>query len=282
MRRDMKRKKTHNQLLLIFLFALTVALGNETMVKDANKNLLSQDFLYNESYRRQEYSKEMLRYLETSTHPGRDAGLYLLESNFGSERFTHKLTSATFDTLYKRWRKRSAWSTYNAVNHAIWQDIRYFPIPAPKKGKKYLVTYENSWMNERTYGEKRGHEGTDLMMKVAEPGIYPVLSITDGVVTKKGWLEKGGWRIGITAPGGAYFYYAHLDSYANLEVGDTVVAGAILGFAGDSGYGEEGTTGRFPVHLHIGIYITNEKEEVSINPYYILRYLEKSKLRHSF
>ena len=48
------------------------------------------------------------------------------------------------------------------------------------------------------------------------PGYYPVVSMTDGVVTEKGWLEKGGWRIGITAPTGAYFYYAHLDSYAEL------------------------------------------------------------------
>ena len=38
------------------------------------------------------------------------------------------------------------------------------------------------------------------------PGYYPVVSMTDGVVTEKGWLEKGGWRIGITAPTGAYFY----------------------------------------------------------------------------
>lgn len=81
------------------------------------------------------------------------------------------------------------------------------------------------------------------------PGYYPVVSMTDGVVTEKGWLEKGGWRIGITAPTGAYFYYAHLDSYAELEKGDPVKAGDLLGYMGDSGYGEEGTTGEFPVHL---------------------------------
>ena len=70
------------------------------------------------------------------------------------------------------------------------------------------------------------------------PGYYPVVSMTDGVVTEKGWLEKGGWRIGITAPTGAYFYYAHLDSYAELEKGDPVKAGDLLGYMGDSGYGE--------------------------------------------
>lgn len=278
----MRRKKIHNYLLILFLSALAVALVTETIERDASRFRLTHSFLHNDAYRSQRYSDEMLAYLRTTQNPGRDAGLYLLDSNFGTEQFRHKYTQENFETIYKRWQKRREWSNYNAVNQAIWQDIQYFPIPEPKKGKKYLVTYENSWMNERTYGGRRGHEGTDLMMKIAKPGIYPVLSITAGVVTQKGWLEKGGWRIGITAPGGAYFYYAHLDSYANLKVGDNVVAGTILGFAGDSGYGSEGTRGQFPVHLHVGIYITDEDEEVSINPYYILRYLEDSKLRYSF
>lgn len=39
-----------------------------------------------------------------------------------------------------------------------------------------------------------------------------------------------------------------------IKEGDQVQAGEMLGFMGDSGYGEEGTTGQFPVHLHLGIY----------------------------
>jgi murein DD-endopeptidase MepM/ murein hydrolase activator NlpD len=34
-----------------------------------------------------------------------------------------------------------------------------------------------------------------------------------------------------------------------------VQAGTLLGFMGDTGYGEEGTSGKFPVHLHVGIYV---------------------------
>lgn len=37
--------------------------------------------------------------------------------------------------------------------------------------------------------------------------------------------------------------------------GDQVRAGDLLGYMGDSGYGPEGTTGQFPVHLHVGIYM---------------------------
>ena len=78
-------------------------------------------------------------------------------------------------------------------------------------------------------------------------------------------MENGrAGRIGITAPTGAYFYYAHLDSYAELEKGDPVKAGDLLGYMGDSGYGEEGTTGEFPVHLHLGIYLKEGTEEISV------------------
>ena len=80
---------------------------------------------------------------------------------------------------------------------------------------------------------------------------------------------------------GAYFYYAHLDSYANLKVGDQVKAGQLLGFMGDTGYGEAGTKGMFPVHLHLGIYIYPDGTEMSINPYAILKYAEQKKIEIS-
>ena len=48
----------------------------------------------------------------------------------------------------------------------------------------------------------------------------------------------------------------HLDSYADIEEGDTIQAGDLLGYMGDTGYSKtEGTTGNFPVHLHVGIYL---------------------------
>ncbi|MCI8364317.1 MAG: M23 family metallopeptidase, partial [Eubacterium sp.] len=59
-----------------------------------------------------------------------------------------------------------------------------------------------------------------------------------------------------------------------LASGDTVKAGETLGYVGNSGYGKEGTKGKFDVHLHFGMYIDIQGQEVSINPYEILRYLE--------
>lgn len=54
---------------------------------------------------------------------------------------------------------------------------------------------------------------------------FPVVSMTDGIVTSVGWLELGGISVGITSPGGAYFYYAHLSSYAGIKEGDSYISG---------------------------------------------------------
>lgn len=167
----------------------------------------------------------------------------------------------------------------------IWKDLVYFPIPESTENEEAVVSYENSWMFERTYGGTYGHEGTDLMAGLQEPGYYPVVSISDGVVEKVGWLEKGGWRIGIRSIHDVYFYYAHLDSYAEeWKLGDVVQAGQLLGFMGDTGYGKtEGTRGKFPVHLHLGIYIrTEEIPELAVNPYWFLKYLEENRQCYAY
>ena len=123
---------------------------------------------------------------------------------------------------------------------------------------------------------KTAHEGTDLMPPKNQRDTFAVVSVCDGVVEKIGWLELGGYRIGIRSKTGTYFYYAHLSSYAEgMKQGKTVKAGELLGYMGDSGYGKEGTVGKFPVHLHFGIYFTMGDKEFSVNPYPILKAMEK-------
>ena len=173
------------------------------------------------------------------------------------------------------WQRQRGYEDYADTCRQIWNDVQYFPVASGNGADENRITFGNSWMQERTYGGKRGHEGTDLMPKENKRGTYPIVSMTDGIVSQKGWLEKGGYRLGILAPGGAYFYYAHLDSYAaGLQKGDTVKAGTLLGYMGDTGYGQEGTRGKFPVHLHFGVYYDKNGEEKTIDPYRLLRCLE--------
>ena len=160
----------------------------------------------------------------------------------------------------------------------VLSDISCFPIPASLHSETPFVSYEDSFGDPRTYGGERLHEGCDIMGMEQPRGFYPILSMTGGTVEQVGWLEKGGWRIGIRAPLGAYFYYAHLYEYAReWKVGDKVEPGTLLGYMGDSGYGiQEGTVGNFAVHLHLGIYLmTDHYQEMSVNPYWILRYSER-------
>ena len=169
--------------------------------------------------------------------------------------------------------------------HTILNSLTYFPVPESTNFTVKPVGFENSWGNERTYGGDRKHEGTDVMGESYDRGFYPIISMGDGIVEKMGWLEQGGWRIGIRTKEGAYFYYAHLYSYAdNLRVGDEVKSGQLIGYMGDTGYSKvEGTQGNFPVHLHLGVYVqTDHFEEMSVNPYYILKFLENSTLKYDY
>lgn len=164
--------------------------------------------------------------------------------------------------------------------YAVWSDVECFPVGSIANKKEATVSFENSWMQSRTFGGERGHEGCDLMPSVNERGIYPIYSMTDGVVENIGWLRLGGYRIGIRSESGAYFYYAHLAEYAKeFQVGETVSAGTLLGFMGDTGYSDiPGTTGNFMVHLHLGIYLNDKNEqEFSVNSYPVLRYIYEKK-----
>lgn len=176
-------------------------------------------------------------------------------------------------------------NTYNG----LLADIKYFPVPRSNKRKEW-VNYVNSWNYERTYKGNRTHEGTDVMGDINKDGIYPVVSVSDGYISNIGWLELGGWRIGITSPSGIYYYYAHLDSYAKeYKEGDVIRAGDIIGYMGSTGYSKvEGTKNKFPVHLHFGIYITPDPdiaadyEEIALNPYNILKINENNTLIYSY
>lgn len=160
--------------------------------------------------------------------------------------------------------------------YAVWNDLECFPVGTVASDEEATVSFSDSWMQSRTFGGDRGHEGCDIMASVNQRGIYPIYSMTDGVIENIGWLRLGGYRIGVRSESGAYFYYAHLAEYAKeFEIGERVEAGTFLGYMGDTGYSDTpGTTGMFDVHLHLGIYLNDaEGTEFSVNSYPMLKYL---------
>jgi collagen type III alpha len=158
-----------------------------------------------------------------------------------------------------------------------------FPLP-----REYFDSYEPGWGSPRPQG---GHEGTDLM----SPAGTPEFAVADGTVVEvaganeNGWNRLGGYTVMIQAANdigpihkGDLFYYAHLDSASVLPVGTEVRAGQRVGFAGDTGEGQEVTRGKFPSHLHLGWYDTDEVghrskvESGAMDPYPLLLWLERN------
>ncbi|MEC0209069.1 M23 family metallopeptidase [Paenibacillus ehimensis] len=134
-------------------------------------------------------------------------------------------------------------------------------------------SYRSTWGASRGWGGYRIHEGTDIF---AGHGV-PVRSAAYGVVEVMGWNPYGGWRIGIRDLNNVYHYYAHLSGFNKKEVkqGSIVKPGQVIGWVGSSGYGKPGTSGKFPPHLHYGLYRDNGLTEWSFDPYPHLRKWER-------
>ncbi len=235
-----------------------------------------------------EDTKELLRRQQVSTDLYEMAAKYGEQSEFSKYEYLAAaiLTEQTgqgeleaYLKLLKQYYPRKLQDILD-IEFGVWEDLKYFPVPLCETDDTLVTSFENSWKFARNFGGERQHEGTDIMASVNERGRYPIISMTDGTVEKIGWLKLGGYRIGIRSPSGGYYYYAHLYDYAkDFKEGDEVKAGELLGFMGDSGYGEEGTIGQFAVHLHVGIYVDDENgEEMSLNPYWALKWLESQRL----
>jgi peptidoglycan LD-endopeptidase LytH len=146
-------------------------------------------------------------------------------------------------------------------------NAKSFPVPL-----RFNYSFRNTWGDGRGWGGRRIHEGTDIF---ANYGV-PVLSTCYGIVEMKGWNKYGGWRIGIRDINNTYHYFAHLSGYSkDLHVGQIVEPGTVIGSVGSTGYGPPGTSGKFPPHLHYGMYKDNGYNEWSFDPYPLLKQWER-------
>ncbi|MEN4918027.1 M23 family metallopeptidase [Achromobacter spanius] len=134
-----------------------------------------------------------------------------------------------------------------------WRDAPvHLPVPVQGVAARRLA---DTWGAARAGG--RQHEGIDIF---AARGT-PVLSTTEGVVTRIGGNTLGGQVVWVMGPGRQMHYYAHLDGYADIRRGQLVMPGDVLGFVGNTG-NAAGT----PPHLHYGIYAAGG----ALNPYPLL------------
>ena len=130
------------------------------------------------------------------------------------------------------------------------------------------VNFWDSWGARRSGG--RRHKGVDIM----SPRGTEIVAVADGVVTAFGTQRLSGYYIRIDHGDGWATSYMHLNNdtigtddgegglwtaiHPTLSVGDTVVAGQVIGYVGDSGNAE----GTQP-HTHFEVKYEGRK----INPY---------------
>ena len=164
----------------------------------------------------------------------------------------------------------------NGEEKAVYGLKAYSPIAAG-----YSYSHCADFGSRRTFGVARKHLGNVLMGGLGTP----IVAVEGGVVEAMGWNRYGGWRVGIRSfDSKRYYYYAHLRKDTpfakDLQVGDTVQAGDIIGFMGRTGYSDKENVNNIEtVHLHFGmqlIFDESQKEalsEIWVDVYPIVRLL---------
>ncbi|MGH2684782.1 MAG: M23 family metallopeptidase, partial [Actinomycetota bacterium] len=108
------------------------------------------------------------------------------------------------------------------------------------------------------------HQGTDIFA----PAGTSLLACERGVITKMGTDVLGGIKLWLVGESGARYYYAHLTAFADdIEEGDVVEAGTVVGFVGNTG-NAVGT----PSHLHFEIH---PGAGPAVNPFPLLKAVDE-------
>lgn len=118
----------------------------------------------------------------------------------------------------------------------------YFPHEDPE------VEFSDDWGAARPGG--RRHKGSDIF----SPKGTAIVAVADGFVLQMKTNRRSGWAIYLRHADGYQTWYMHLDNddpgtdngrggperafAADLEVGDFVHAGQVIGYVGDSGNAE--------------------------------------------
>ena len=161
---------------VFFILILSNSILSYISFSRSTVSVLKKDCAASAEFRQQNLSPELYRQLtESGLYPSDWCDLLtttMLNSHFHPQYIS---PDNTFYLLYKK----SCYLQLKNYYEAIWGNLQYFPVASDD------ISYEDSWMDSRTYGGNRHHEGTDLFGPVSQSGYYPIISITDGIVEQK-------------------------------------------------------------------------------------------------
>ncbi len=95
------------------------------------------------------------------------------------------------------------------------------------------VSFSDTWGAPRSGG--RRHQGVDMM---AARGTS-IVAIFEGTIRRISTSSLGGLSVWLTLLNGDQLYYAHLDAYGSISVGQDVPEGYVIGYNGSSGNAPE-------------------------------------------
>jgi murein DD-endopeptidase MepM/ murein hydrolase activator NlpD len=119
------------------------------------------------------------------------------------------------------------------------------------------VSFSDTWGAPRSGG--RTHQGVDM---IAARGT-PIAAIYEGTIKRISTSTLGGKSIWLRANNGDEFYYAHLDGYGDISVGQKVAEGYVVGYNGSTGNAPD-----WLPHLHFEFHPGGG---YAINPYPLVK-----------
>ncbi|HEU4915626.1 MAG TPA: peptidoglycan DD-metalloendopeptidase family protein [Acidimicrobiia bacterium] len=138
------------------------------------------------------------------------------------------------------------------------------PPPSPNPGGGTCpvagaVSFSDSWGDARSGG--RSHQGVDMIAARNTP----IVAIYSGTIDRLTNGNLSGLAIWLRANNGDLFFYAHLESFADVSGGQSVSEGQVIGYNGSSGNAPE-----FLPHLH---FEWHPGGGAAVNPYSLVRSL---------
>lgn len=138
------------------------------------------------------------------------------------------------------------------------------PPPPPNPGGGTCpvagaVSFSDSWGDARSGG--RAHQGVDMIAARNTP----IVAIYSGTIDRLTNGNLSGLAIWLRANNGDLFFYAHLESFADVSGGQSVSEGQVIGYNGSSGNAPE-----FLPHLH---FEWHPGGGAAVNPYSLVRSL---------
>jgi murein DD-endopeptidase MepM/ murein hydrolase activator NlpD len=136
------------------------------------------------------------------------------------------------------------------------------PPPPPNPGGGTCpvagaVSFSDSWGDSRSGG--RSHQGVDMIAARNTP----IVAIYSGTIDRLTNGNLSGLAIWFRANNGDLFFYAHLESFADVSDGQSVSVGEVIGYNGSSG-----NAPAFLPHLH---FEWHPGGGAAVNPYPLVR-----------